>query len=89
MKHLIYIISAAALVCITSVSCEKYLDQAPDENLSIADVFSNRIYTRDFLTHTYSWTPTEANMADDGGSTGQLRDELGSPAGGRAAMRKI
>ena len=29
------------------------------------------------------------NMADDGGSTGQLRDELGSPAGGRAAMRKI
>jgi hypothetical protein len=68
MKRLIYIISAAALVCITSVSCEKYLDQAPDENLSIADVFSNRIYTRDFLTHTYSWTPTEANMADDGGA---------------------
>ena len=50
------------------VSCEDFLDMAPDENLTIEDVFSNRIYTRDFLTHIYSWTPTEANMADDGGA---------------------
>ncbi len=49
-------------------SCESFLDKAPDENLTIADVFANRIYTRDFLTHIYSWTPTEANMADDGGA---------------------
>lgn len=49
-------------------SCEDFLDMAPDENLTIEDVFSNRIYTRDFLTHIYSWTPTEANMTDDGGA---------------------
>ena len=39
-------------------SCEDFLDMAPDENLTIEDVFSNRIYTRDFLTHIYPWTPT-------------------------------
>lgn len=61
------------LICIASctalfASCESYLDMAPDENLTIDDVFANRIYTRDFLTHIYSWIPTEANMADDGGA---------------------
>ena len=61
-------ILALAAIVLASASCEKFLDQAPDENLTIKDVFSNRIYTRDFLTHTYSWTPTEANMADDGGA---------------------
>lgn len=49
-------------------SCDKFLDMAPDENLTIPDVFANRIYTRDFLTHTYSWIPTEGNMVDDGGA---------------------
>ena len=61
-------ILALAAIVLASASCEKFLDQAPDESLTIKDVFSNRIYTRDFLTHTYSWTPTEANMADDGGA---------------------
>lgn len=61
-------ILALAAIVLASASCEKFLDQAPDENLTINDVFSNRIYTRDFLTHTYSWIPTEANMADDGGA---------------------
>ena len=66
-KHNLFIIGLlAALAGLTS--CEKYLDMAPDENLTIDDVFANRIYTRDFLTHTYSWIPTEANMADDGGA---------------------
>ena len=59
---------AAVCMCAAMAGCEDYLDMAPDENLTIGDVFSNRLYTRDFLTHIYSWTPTEANMADDGGA---------------------
>ena len=67
MKKIISIL-AFAVVLLFGVSCEKYLDMSPDEVLTIDDVFANRIYTRDFLTHIYSWTPTEANMADDGGA---------------------
>ncbi len=52
----------------TAVSCEAYLDMTPDEVLTVDDVFNNRIYTRNFLTHIYSWTPSECNMADDGGA---------------------
>ena len=59
---------AAVCMCAAMAGCEDYLDMAPDENLTIGDVFSNRLYTRDFLTHIYSWTQTEANMADDGGA---------------------
>ena len=57
-----------AAVALALVSCEDFLDKQPDENLTLDEVFSNRLYTRDFLTHTYSWIPTEANMADDGGA---------------------
>ena len=49
-------------------ACGDFLDKQPEENLTLDDVFGNRLYTRDFLTHTYSWIPTEANMADDGGA---------------------
>lgn len=59
---------SAGTLALGLFACESYLDMAPDENLTIPDVFANRIYTRDFLTHIYSWTPTEANMADDGGA---------------------
>lgn len=59
---------AALGICAALTGCEDFLDMAPDENLTIQQVFENRIYTRDFLSHTYSWTPTEANMADDGGA---------------------
>lgn len=64
----LYRIMALAAIVLSSASCENFLDMAPDENLTIPDVFANRLYTRDFLTHTYSWIPTEANMADDGGA---------------------
>ncbi len=66
-NNLIRILWILAL-CFPSVACDKFLDMSPDENLTIPEVFQNRIYTRDFLTHTYSWIPTEANMADDGGA---------------------
>lgn len=63
-----YKIISLVAVALSLVSCEDFLDKQPDENLTLDDVFANRLYTRDFLTHTYSWLPTEANMADDGGA---------------------
>lgn len=55
-------------IALSFASCEDFLDKQPEETLTLDDVFANRLYTRDFLTHTYSWIPTEANMADDGGA---------------------
>ncbi len=49
-------------------SCEDYLDKTPDEDMTLDDVFSDPIYADNFLTHIYSWIPTEANFADDGGA---------------------
>lgn len=58
----------AVLAGFTFTACEGFLDMAPQENLVLSDIFANRIYTKNFLTHIYSWCPTEANMADDGGA---------------------
>ena len=63
-----YKILALLAIALAFASCEDFLDKQPEENLTLDDVFANRLYTRDFLTHTYSWIPTEANMADDGGA---------------------
>lgn len=68
MKRTIIYILILAVASAAMSSCQKFLDMSPDEVLTIPDVFANRNYTKDFLTHTYSWTPTEANMADDGGA---------------------
>lgn len=53
-------------VCFSA--CEDYLNMGPQENLTVEDIFKDREYTKKFLSHTYSWIPTEANMADDGGA---------------------
>ena len=67
-KHCFIKVVAGLGICAAIAGCSKFLDMAPDENLTLDDVFANRVYTRDFLTHIYSWIPTEANMADDGGA---------------------
>lgn len=63
-----YKILALLAIALSFASCEDFLDKQPEENLTLDDVFSNRIYTRDFLSHIYTWMPTEANMANDGGA---------------------
>lgn len=68
MTRKFYKTIAALCMCTALAGCGDFLDMAPDETLSIEQVFANRIYTRDFLSHIYTWTPTEANMADDGGA---------------------
>ena len=63
-----YKILALLAIALSFASCEDFLDKQPEENLTLDDIFSNRIYTRDFLSHIYTWIPTEANFADDGGA---------------------
>ncbi len=70
------------LVCFASaVSCAKFLDMSPDENLTIPDVFQNRIYTRDFLTNVYSYLPYHADMNVDNPFVG-ASDEMEVAFGG-------
>ena len=64
----IYILSAILSAALAFTACEDFLDKSPEENLTVDDIFANREYTQKFLSHVYSWIPTEANMADDGGA---------------------
>ncbi|MBQ6198969.1 MAG: RagB/SusD family nutrient uptake outer membrane protein [Bacteroidales bacterium] len=67
---------AAILAAIFSlVSCESFLDMAPDENLTLDDVFVNRLYTRAFLNNVYSYCPYQADMNWDNNYTGAC-DEM-------------
>lgn len=52
-----------AMLAISS-SCKKYLDMAPDENMTITEVFSNAEYAERFFKGTYNYLPNEANFAE-------------------------
>lgn len=67
MKHKVILLSFLFIASFGVIGCD-FLDKTPDEDLTIDDVFSNRLYARDFLSHIYTWIPTEANFADDGGA---------------------
>lgn len=74
MKKILYILSALVIVSAAS-SCEKFLNMAPDENLTLDDVFTNRLQTRAFLANAYSYLPYHADMAVDNNFTGSC-DEM-------------
>lgn len=59
---------AFILISLPLVSCDDYLNKTPDEDLTLEDVFANRFYARSFLSHIYTWIPTESNFADDTGA---------------------
>jgi hypothetical protein len=50
-----------AVICLlfSVASCSDYLDKAPDENLSLDDVFSNRNYAEGWLAGAYGMLPWE------------------------------
>lgn len=53
------------LISTITASCEKgFLDKAPDEDLTIDDVFAERQYAERFLTATYNYLPTEIDFAE-------------------------
>ena len=74
MKKYIFII-VSILLAAGMTSCEKFLDMAPDENLTLDDVFVNRLNTRAFIANTYSYLPYHADMAMDNNFTG-ASDEM-------------
>jgi len=58
--------SAFLFLLLAAVSCKKdFLDKAPDDDLTIADVFSNRDYANNYLTNVYSHLPDEMVWADN------------------------
>lgn len=63
-----YMFFSIVLIVSLLLSCSDFLDKAPDEDLTVEDVFTSPIWTRNFLAHVYSWIPTESNFADDGGA---------------------
>lgn len=68
MKTNIKILAAIIAISIYGTSCADYLEKAPDEDMTLEKVFTNQVWTDQFLAHIYSWCPTEANFADDGGA---------------------
>ncbi|WP_300599287.1 RagB/SusD family nutrient uptake outer membrane protein [Niabella sp.] len=54
----------AVIAVVSLLSCKKYLDKTPDEDLSLMDVFKNRLYTQSFLTSIYAGQPWEINPVD-------------------------
>ncbi len=52
------------LLLLGSASCKKYLDKAPDEDLNINDVFTNRLYAEQWLTNIYSQLPPDDELSN-------------------------
>ena len=63
------------IVCITllmillgvNTSCADYLDKAPDEDLTLDDVFTRENYAEQFLSSIYWNMPWELNFTNDWG----------------------
>jgi hypothetical protein len=57
MKRTIYIVMGLLLV--TMGSCKKYLDQVPDDVITVDDIFTSRVNTDKFLANIYNPLPNE------------------------------
>lgn len=54
------------ILLMTGISCKKdFLDKAPDDDLTIEQVFANRDYASNFLTNVYAQLPQEAIWPDN------------------------
>jgi len=67
MKTIIKIFTIILSISICT-SCDDYLEKTPDEDMTLEMVFTNQVWTDQFLAHIYSWCPSEINFADDGGA---------------------
>ena len=59
MKRSIYITVAAVTLCLGAVSCNKYLDQAPDGKISLEEVWADYDMTMYYLHTCYANLPTK------------------------------
>jgi hypothetical protein len=59
---------AAILVLTATTSCKKYLDQVPNDRLSLDETFNSRASAEKFLANVYSNIPDEFGQRFPGGS---------------------
>ena len=64
MKKILYF--ALTVLLFVATACDDWLEKAPDDDLTMDEVFSNPEWIREWLSNCYSWIPNEANFADDG-----------------------
>jgi hypothetical protein len=53
-----------SLLLVLTTSCEDYLDKQPTGDLTLDDVFANRVYAQGFLDNIYYRLPFESNPCD-------------------------
>lgn len=63
MKNIKYLLFLLIPIGICA-SCESFLDKQPTGDLSLDDVFSNRVYAQGFLSNIYHRLPYESNVSD-------------------------
>ena len=57
--------SVFPILCVLALfSCEDWLDKQPTGDMTLDDVFADRIYTQRFLSNIYSRLPVESDFAD-------------------------
>jgi hypothetical protein len=59
---------AAVLVLTATTSCKKYLDQVPNDRLSLEETFTARISAEKFLANVYNNIPDEFGQRNPGGA---------------------
>ncbi|WP_184550859.1 RagB/SusD family nutrient uptake outer membrane protein [Mucilaginibacter sp. FT3.2] len=59
---------ASVLVLTLATSCKKYLDQVPNDRLSLEETFTSRTSAEKFLANVYSYIPDEFGQRNPGGS---------------------
>ena len=64
MKRILYFVLFGSLVG-AMVSCDKFLDKGPEENLSIEQTFAERAYVERWLYNIYTGIPLEMNFHDE------------------------
>ena len=67
MKNIICILLTCVVISGT-VGCKKYLDQVPDDRLTLEETFANQGTTFEFLSNIYRNIPNEYGQRNPGGS---------------------
>jgi len=74
-----HIIIAVLLLVLSLSSCKKYLDLAPNENITEDQVFSTAIQAENFVNNIYSVLPTSQTRAGDGFTAIDAVSDEGAP----------
>ena len=59
-KSIYYLVVAAVVLCLSAVSCSKYLDKAPDGQISLEEVWGDYDKTLAYINTCYKNLPTKS-----------------------------